>query len=220
MRNRMIFWLLALIAVMFSLPPAGEAMAAEEQDDSGKTVADQFKDEPSSDEKKGEKEQKEQEEDIPFTTTSDTVWTFVKVVLVLALVIALIYLLLRFINKRTRSFTDGRKIQSIGGVNVGSNRSVQLIKVGGRIFVIGVGESVSLIKEIDDVEEVEQLEDDSGRDDVIDHSMVRFRDWLKKAQKTKGSGTDFKTMLEDRMKQINKEHKGVVERVEKKGHDR
>lgn len=215
MRKQIILWSWVFIAVVFSLAPTGHAVA-EEQDDSGKTVADHFKNEPSSDEKKGKEDQ---EEDILPATTSDTVWTFVKVILVLALVIALIYLLLRFINKRTRSFNDRRTIQSIGGINVGSNRSVQLVKVGGRVLVIGVGESVSLLKEIDDGEEVEQLEEESERDDVIDHSLVKFRGWLKKTQKTNGSQTDFKTMFENRLKQMSKEHKGAVEHMKRKGDD-
>lgn len=216
MRNRKTFGLLAAMAMTFLLVSTANAQAAQKPDD-GKTVADQFKNQPTSDQNQEEDNAKD---DVPLSTTSDTVWTFVKVILVLALVIALIYLLLRFINKKTRSFTDGRKVQSIGGINVGSNRSVQLIKVGERIFVIGVGESVSLLKEIDDSGEVEQLQMESEHEDVIDHSMVKFRDWLKKPRKKKDSEPDFKRMLEGKLEQITQERKQAIERMEKKRHEK
>lgn len=191
--------------------------AAGQKDGDDKTVADHFRDKQSSDDKADKQSLKK---DTPLTTTSDTVWTFVKVVLVLALVIALIYLLLRFVHKRTRTFAEGRTIQNIGGVSVASNRSVQLIKVGERVFVVGVGESVSLLREIDDLDEVEQLTRESRQADVIDHSMGRLRDWLGKPRSPDGARKDFKPMFEDRLKQIKQERQGAVEQLKKKGPDK
>lgn len=75
----------------------------------------------------------------------------------LLLVIVLIYLLLRFINKRTRSYRSTQALQNLGGVALGSNRSVQLVKVGERLLVVGVGETIQLLKEIDDEKEIEEL---------------------------------------------------------------
>jgi flagellar protein FliO/FliZ len=87
-----------------------------------------------------------------------SVWDFFKMILATIFVVALMYALLRFMNLRYRSFSGKRGfIENLGGTSVGTNRSVQLIKVGNRILVIGVGESIQLLKEIDEDEEIKEI---------------------------------------------------------------
>ena len=50
-----------------------------------------------------------------------------------------------------------RYVENIGGTTVGQNRSVQLIKVGKRVLVVGVADSIQLLKEIDDEQECEAI---------------------------------------------------------------
>ncbi|HEU5140239.1 MAG TPA: flagellar biosynthetic protein FliO [Bacillales bacterium] len=213
MRNQTILLLMAAFVVM--MVSAGIAEAAEGD---GGSVADHFqKDSPDD---SGSHQNQSQKEKPPVTKTSGTVWMFVKVLLVLTVVIALIYLLLRFVNARTKSYTQGRTIQNVGGVSVGSNRSVQLVKVGERVFVVGVGDSVSLLKEIDDATEVAGLLDENRHEDVIDHSIWKFRDWMKKSQGAESHGTNFKKMLEGRLKQMKQDRKEAAEQLHKKGSDK
>ena len=42
-------------------------------------------------------------------------------------------------------------------LTVGANRSVQLIKVGDRLLVVGVGENIQLLKEIEEGQEYDQI---------------------------------------------------------------
>lgn len=205
-----IFVFLAVVFVAWALSQTA-AEAAGSTDDGG-TVADYLKDGHSS----KTPDKKQEKKDIPVANSSSTAWMFIKVILALALVIALIYLLLRFVHARTKSFADGRTIQSIGGVNVAANRSVQLVKVGDRILVIGVGESVSLLKEINDTSEVEKLLVENTREDVIDHSIVKFRNWFKRTRVPEQSDNNFKTMLEARLKQMTQERKEATAQLKKK----
>ncbi|MDV2885262.1 flagellar biosynthetic protein FliO [Alkalihalophilus pseudofirmus] len=80
---------------------------------------------------------------------------FIQMIAALVFVVFLIYMLLRFVNKRTQSFRSTKLLHNIGGVPLGGNRSVQLVKVGDRLLVVGVGESIQLLKELDDPKEVE-----------------------------------------------------------------
>ncbi|WP_227935822.1 flagellar biosynthetic protein FliO [Alkalihalobacillus deserti] len=84
----------------------------------------------------------------------NTFLIFAQMISALALVIVLIYLLLRFLNKRSQSFRSTQMLQNIGGVPLGANRSVQLVKVGNRVLVVGVGESIQLLREIEDAKEI------------------------------------------------------------------
>lgn len=169
--------------------------------------------------KSGQKQQDAKKSNTPSVTKSQTVWMFVKVFLVLAVVVALIYLLLRFVNAKTKAFSEGKVVQTIGGATVGSNRSIQIVKVGDRILVVGVGDTVSMLKEIDDQEEVEKLLSTHQRDDVIDQSFFKFRDWLTKrktgAEQVKKQG--FQSMLEGRLKQMAQQRKDAFDDWKKKG---
>ncbi|WP_052728366.1 flagellar biosynthetic protein FliO [Domibacillus tundrae] len=81
----------------------------------------------------------------------------VRMIAALAFVVALLYFLLRFINKKSRSYQESHIVRHLGGTALGGSRSVQIVKVGDRVFVLGVGEDVSLLKEIEDPVEREDL---------------------------------------------------------------
>ncbi|MFK3938708.1 flagellar biosynthetic protein FliO [Alkalihalobacillus sp. NPDC078783] len=83
--------------------------------------------------------------------------TVLKLIGSLALIIALMYGLVRFLGKRTKTFRQSQLLENIGGMPLGPNRSIQLIKVGDRVLVVGVGESIQLLKEIDSKQELDEL---------------------------------------------------------------
>lgn len=74
----------------------------------------------------------------------------------LLIVLALIYLLLKFLGNRNKLFTQVKSLENIGGISIGQNKSIQLVRVGSNIYMIGVGENVELLEEITD----QQLKDD------------------------------------------------------------
>lgn len=76
-----------------------------------------------------------------------------QLVAALGLVIGIMYVLLKFLHKRTRQFQPHQTMQNLGGVQLGQNKSVQVVKVGEQLLVVGVGDSIQLLKEIEDEEE-------------------------------------------------------------------
>lgn len=105
-----------------------------------------------------------------------TLAMFVKLILALAAVLFLIYALMRVIQRKTESWPGGGKIENIGGVAVGPSKSVQLVKVGNRLFLIGVGEDVQLLKEIHDKDEVDEL---TRRPETADGQSGRWMRFFK-----------------------------------------
>ncbi|MBU5594970.1 flagellar biosynthetic protein FliO [Amphibacillus sp. MSJ-3] len=81
----------------------------------------------------------------------------VKVVLVLALIIGLIYILLKIFNQTSRFNKQGESLINLGGLSLGSNKSVQMIKVGEQVYLIGVGDNVSILTEITDEDFKQQV---------------------------------------------------------------
>ncbi|WP_143848869.1 flagellar biosynthetic protein FliO [Alkalicoccobacillus porphyridii] len=101
----------------------------------------------------------EEDSEVVFASQDSGFMTILKLIGALALIIALLYGLLRFLSKRTKSFQQSQLLENMGGVPLGPNRSVQLIKVGDRVLVVGVGDSIQLLTEIDAEDERKALLD-------------------------------------------------------------
>ncbi|WHX92826.1 flagellar biosynthetic protein FliO [Peribacillus simplex] len=150
-----------------------------------------------------------------------TVWEFLRMIFATIFVVALLYILLKFINKKSKSYQKANSVENLGGTGLGANRSVQLVKVGGRILVIGVGENIQLLKEIDDPEEYEQLLKDHN--DKIDQmiqpgefAMKLKNKWLKKSEsETASFSAEFKNQLD----QMSDSRKRLLNELGRKGRD-
>ena len=74
---------------------------------------------------------------------SVTAFDFIKMFIALGFVLFLVYFLLKFVTKRNRIFQQGQSVMNLGGTNLGQNKSIQVVKVGKRVLVVGVGESIT-----------------------------------------------------------------------------
>lgn len=84
---------------------------------------------------------------------------FIKFIFSFVFVIVLLIALLRFLSKRTHMFKGNGPILPLGGYTLGNNRSVQMILIGQTIYVLGVGDSVTLLRSINQGEEYQHLLD-------------------------------------------------------------
>lgn len=139
------------------------------------------------------------EEEIALVEERSAVMIFGQMILALAAVITIMYLLLKFINKRTKKYSSTQTMQNLGGVPLGQNKSVQLVKVGDRLLVVGVGESIQLLKEIENEEEKEHLLEQPEPE-----SSFFFK---KKNKKEDHEGFQFKSILDKRLEEIEKNRK-------------
>lgn len=85
------------------------------------------------------------------------IWDYLKMLFSLGLVLALLIYVLKFLNKKSASYQQNKVVRNIGGISVGAQKSVQLLHIGDKLYIVGVGEDVQLIKEINDPQEVERL---------------------------------------------------------------
>lgn len=88
-------------------------------------------------------------------TVSLSLWDYVKMLFALLFVVGLLYTLLKFVNKRNLKYQKNRLIQNHGGISLGQQKSVQVLEIGNRFYLVGVGEDITLLKEITDAEEIE-----------------------------------------------------------------
>ncbi|MBP1941576.1 flagellar biosynthetic protein FliO [Cytobacillus luteolus] len=153
------------------------------------------------------------------SSTEFSAWDFFKMIFATIFVVGLIYLLLKFINKKNKLFNQYKYIENIGGTSLGTNRSIQLVKVGDRILVVGVGEDIQLLKEIDDNEEIKEiLEEHNSRLDHLAQPRDIFNKLLQyKKGKSSADTNEFQSILKEQLSELSKGRQKMLEEFSKKG---
>jgi len=91
--------------------------------------------------------------------------TFVETIVILSIFILALYMLFRFI-KRKRDFGvgSGETVRVLARQSLGGSKTVDVVEVGRRVFVLGNADSaINLIAEINDEETLESLRQDFSR---------------------------------------------------------
>src|SRR5690625_7861512 len=68
----------------------------------------------------------------------------------LLLILALIFFLSKLFNKKNNNLHQLNMMENMGGISVGQNKSIQIVRIGTQFYVVGVGENIDLLKEITD----------------------------------------------------------------------
>lgn len=105
----------------------------------------------------------------------------VKLVISLVFIILLIYLLLKFWASKTRQLGSRGPFTVLGGIPLGTNRSMQAVLIGETIYLLGVGENVQLIRAISTGEEYDQILSSMETQELSVPSFD-LKKWLKKEE--------------------------------------
>lgn len=83
-----------------------------------------------------------------------------QLVLYTLLIVFLIYGLIKFLAMRQKNMQPNQAVKLMGGTPLGNNKSLQLVKVGNQVLLVGVGDQVTLIKEFSAEDEIHGIEKD------------------------------------------------------------
>lgn len=108
----------------------------------------------------GESDAKEAEETVALDDTEEKSFVVVigQLVLYTLLIVFLIYGLIKFLAMRQKNMQPNQAVKLMGGTPLGNNKSLQLVKVGNQILLVGVGDQVTLIKEFSAEDEINGIE--------------------------------------------------------------
>jgi flagellar protein FliO/FliZ len=147
---------------------------------------------------------------------------FLRMILATAFVAGLLYFLLKFINKKSMSYKSSQLVENLGGTSLGANRSIQIVKAGNKLLIVGVGENIQLLKEIDDPEEYSQViqEYNNKVEQLVQPSDIVTK-FLKRANKdgSKESST-FSALLKHQLNDMASGRKKMLEEIQKKGSEK
>jgi len=154
---------------------------------------------------------------LPLTETgsygSGSPWEVLWILFVLAVIVGLIVVLLRFLAKRNRGFGMNRSLRSLGGFPLGPNKSMQIVEWNGRIYVLGIGENVTMLDAIIEPDAVAAL---LAEYDTAQEAMpAGIPEWLRRfaqrrrpdtsadeATKDQVPNVSFEETLERRLRQL------------------
>jgi flagellar protein FliO/FliZ len=181
-------------------------------------VSDLF-DDKDNDDQKVELEQDVSKDSAPIAGKDESLFLdLLKMVMMLAIVLALIYFLLKFLQKRNRLFQQAKSLENLGGINLGSNKSVQLVRIGNKVFVIGVGENVQLLTELDDETLIQELLENRNS---LSPVTTTFPAFIKQWKESKGDKTvhssSFKQLFNKELHNLKQERRKIIEQTKGKG---
>lgn len=137
----------------------------------------------------------------------------IKIFFALLLVLALIYITLYFLKRRNKLGNRIKSLENIGVVSVGQNKSVQLVRVANRLYVIGVGDDVTLLQEIEDEALIKDILKEKEEQSVDFSTGVPFASFLQKKKNGKEDKTkEFKNLFNEELNSLQTNRKNIIAR--------
>lgn len=192
----------------------------ENEENCEETITPIFEDDKDKDKKTDKNE--DQEPEANQSTVGVSAWEYIKVIFALIFVVGLLFALLKFINRKNRTYDKTRLMKNMGGLSLGQHKSVQLIVVAEKYYLIGVGEDIRLLKEITDVEEIERLAEFYEEDIASPHKGLLER-LLSKRKATHQSGdtpSDFSNVFNTRLDEMKEDRNRHFNELTKKERDK
>ncbi|WAA10726.1 flagellar biosynthetic protein FliO [Fervidibacillus albus] len=210
---------LVLFALIFSFSSPVFSTDVFAQSDSNTSVSDWIEQQNNSEEN-GEEEKEMHSDEETVDRVGIGVSDVIKSILALVFVLFLLLTVMKWIQRKNAQFPTTQIIRPIGGLNLGGNRSIQILKIGNKLYVIGVGETVELLKEIDEQSEIERISEIhneqsiplTGRKNFLKNVIDRFKgDFVKN-----NTPPSFQQEMESQLDRIMKERREIMkEKVER-----
>lgn len=189
-----------------------------------RSVEEMVKDEEKSAEK-NEVEPNIHSEEITADTTEVglNAWDFIQMIFATVFVVGLLYGLLKFVNKKSRSYKSTNVVNHLGGTALGQNRSVQVVKIGEKVYILGVGENVQLISEVADKEERDTLlknyEEQGDQSLQAKQFLTQPFKIMKKSESEQVKNQSFQDILSKQLADMKKKRSDQLENLKKGNHE-
>ncbi|MCI3919013.1 flagellar biosynthetic protein FliO [Paenibacillus sp. TRM 82003] len=93
----------------------------------------------------------------PEIPQMDYTGNIVSVIVTLAVIVGIIVLLIRFLAAKNKGWSGDRSLRVHAGVALGQHKSLQIVEIGDAVYIVGVGDDITLLDKIDDPERAEAL---------------------------------------------------------------
>lgn len=150
--------------------------------------------------------------------TGSMIINILKIIFALALVLILIYILLLFLKKKNKLSMHNQALETLGGISVGQQKTIQVVRIGEKVYAIGVGNDVTMLDEITDESVIKQLEESAEKEP---QAITFMQNWLKKRsanssfQKSNSEDRSFSQTLENELEELKTKREQLIEMKKK-----
>lgn len=144
--------------------------------------------------------------------TGSLVISVLKMIFALALILLLIYGTLKLLNNRSKTFQQNGTMQNLGGLSVGQNKSLQMVRIGDKLYLIGVGENVEMLQEITDEDVKKKMFSERQADAGSGNLMTNL--FPVKTKKPDASATGFKNLFSKELDKLKKNRNELIKKQE------
>lgn len=141
----------------------------------------------------------------------------VKMFFALVLVLALIYIALKFLGKRNSLYSQVKALENLGGISLGPNRSIQIIRIGSKVYLIGVGENVEMLEEVTDQQMIDELlknkEHSSG---FLQNTLFSSKAERKNSPNENAKRKDFTKLFANELDKMKQNRNSIVNQYHSK----
>lgn len=151
------------------------------------------------------------------------------VIIALMLVIGLIILVIKWLSQRNRGWGTNRALRSLGGIPLGQNKSLQVVELSGRVYIVGVGDNITLLDKIDEPEDalavmdaIEQQNSRTWSTPSLTNLFERFRNRNNKDEPTSEpwqAAASFQELLQDKMKRQSDQKQKTMDLLKEQNHN-
>lgn len=144
------------------------------------------------------------------SSTPSLAGMIVKLVFVLLLILGLIYGLLKFFNQKNKIFSRNRTMENLGGMNLAPNRSIQAVRIGEQVFILGVGDTVQMVTEVTDENTKSSLihrEQQTQASQLGKRWFTKFSKKDSESQSTSPSTLQFQQLFENQLNDMKQKSK-------------
>ncbi|MCM3128725.1 MULTISPECIES: flagellar biosynthetic protein FliO [unclassified Paenibacillus] len=130
------------------------------------------------------------------------------VIVVLIAIIAAIVLLVRWLGRKNQHFFQKKAMRVVGGVGLGPSKSIQIVEIGSKLYILGVGEDINVIDTLADPEEISLLMKQfelEGRETTTLFSTIETLKTRLNRKTTKSEEVDeadFKQLFEQKLQEM------------------
>ncbi|MFB1049562.1 flagellar biosynthetic protein FliO [Paraliobacillus sp. JSM ZJ581] len=230
MNKRYVMICFLLLISFFALPNTINASQDNDNNNVYEWLNDDANKQQDSEEKNNSKQMNKEQDSNDLTISEDQSTNFftivVRIVFSLLLIVGLIYGMLKLINKKNKFARQSNILKNLGGIPLGTNKSVQVIQIGERLFVVGVGENIELLTEIQDQDLKDKLFAEKNPDSENSSHITKilgstFSNLSIKKEKNEEKISDsFSHLFKSELNNLKQTRKKVTNRYKHKEEDK
>lgn len=142
--------------------------------------------------------------------------SFVKMIFALLLILGLIYIIFKMVGRKKLSLQQSKVIENLGGIPLGNNKSIQLVKIGNEVIVLGVGEDIRMLYKITDESTLSFIEQNQELTEAQTNIFEAIADTFQREKKSNEEKDSFHQLFTKELDRMKNHRKKIIKEHQKR----